>query len=478
MDLQKLTISQAKKSLKNKEYSAVELTTAYLERIKEIDPEIKSYLWLTEELAKKQAVEADEMIAKNIDLPLTGIPCAIKDNIMIKGEKCTAASKFLENYIAPYDATVIEKLKNQGAIFLGKTNMDEFAMGSSCENSAYFPTKNPHDLERIPGGSSGGSAAAVGANLCLFALGSDTGGSIRQPASFCGVSGMKPTYGTVSRYGVIAFASSLDQVGPIAKNSEDCQMVFEAIRGKCKNDSTTIDFPDSKKEWSIKGLKIGVPKEYFGQGLDPQIEKSVKQALDFYKQNGAEIIDISLPHTDYALACYYIIAPSEASANLAKFDGIRFSEVKKMSETENLLDFYLQNRSLGFGKEVKKRIMLGTYTLSAGYYDAYYKKALQVRTLIKNDFEKAFEKVDLIMGPTSPVLPFKINEKADDPLAMYLSDVYTVAVPLAGLPGMSIPCGWAEKLPIGHQLIAPAFEENLIFKTADFFEKNYELRTN
>jgi len=478
IDLQKLTISQAKKSLKNKEYSAVELTTAYLERIKKIDPEIKSYLWLTEELAKKQAVEADEMIAKNIDLPLTGIPCAIKDNIMIKGEKCTAASKFLENYIAPYDATVIEKLKNQGAIFLGKTNMDEFAMGSSCENSAYFPTKNPHDLERIPGGSSGGSAAAVGANLCLYALGSDTGGSIRQPASFCGVSGIKPTYGTVSRYGVIAFASSLDQVGPIAKNSEDCQMVFEAIRGKCKNDSTTIDFPDSKKEWSVKGLKIGVPKEYFGQGLDPQIEKSVKQALDFYKQNGAEIIDISLPHTDYALACYYIIAPSEASANLAKFDGIRFSEVKKMSETENLLDFYLQNRSLGFGKEVKKRIMLGTYTLSAGYYDAYYKKALQVRTLIKNDFEKAFEKVDLIMGPTSPVLPFKINEKADDPLAMYLSDVYTVAVPLAGLPGMSIPCGWAEKLPIGLQLIAPAFEENLIFKTADFFEKNYELRTN
>ncbi len=478
IDLQKLTISQAKKSLKNKEYSAVELTTAYLERIKKIDPEIKSYLWLTEELAKKQAVEADEMIAKNIDLPLTGIPCAIKDNIMIKDEKCTAASKFLENYIAPYDATVIEKLKNQGAIFLGKTNMDEFAMGSSCENSAYFPTKNPHDLERIPGGSSGGSAAAVGANLCLYALGSDTGGSIRQPASFCGVSGIKPTYGTVSRYGVIAFASSLDQVGPIAKNSEDCQMVFEAIRGKCKNDSTTIDFPDSKKEWSIKGLKIGVPKEYFGQGLDPQIEKSVKQALDFYKQNGAEIIDISLPHTDYALACYYIIAPSEASANLAKFDGIRFSEIKKMSETENLLDFYLQNRSLGFGKEVKKRIMLGTYTLSAGYYDAYYKKALQVRTLIKNDFEKAFEKVDLIMGPTSPVLPFKINEKADDPLAMYLSDVYTVAVPLAGLPGMSIPCGWAEKLPIGLQLIAPAFEENLIFKTADFFEKNYELRTN
>jgi aspartyl-tRNA(Asn)/glutamyl-tRNA(Gln) amidotransferase subunit A len=478
IDLQKLTISQAKKSLKNKEYSAVELTTAYLERIKKIDPEIKSYLWLTEELAKKQAIEADEMIAKNIDLPLTGIPCAIKDNIMIKGEKCTAASKFLENYIAPYDATVIEKLKNQGAIFLGKTNMDEFAMGSSCENSAYFPTKNPHDLERIPGGSSGGSAAAVGANLCLYALGSDTGGSIRQPASFCGVAGIKPTYGTVSRYGVIAFASSLDQVGPIAKNSEDCQMVFEAIRGKCKNDSTTIDFPDSKKEWSIKGLKIGVPKEYFGQGLDPQIEKSVKRALDFYKQNGAEIIDISLPHTDYALACYYIIAPSEASANLAKFDGIRFSEIKKMSETENLLDFYLQNRSLGFGKEVKKRIMLGTYTLSAGYYDAYYKKALQVRTLIKNDFEKAFEKVDLIMGPTSPVLPFKINEKADDPLAMYLSDVYTVAVPLAGLPGMSIPCGWAEKLPIGLQLIAPAFEENLIFKTADFFEKNYELRTN
>jgi len=478
IDLEKLTISQARQGLKNKEYSAVELTTAYLDKIKKIDSNIKSYLWITEDLAIKQAALADEMIAKNTDLPLTGIPCAIKDNIMVRGEKCTAGSKFLENYIAPYDATVIEKLKHQGAIFLGKTNMDEFAMGSSCENSAYFPTKNPHDLERVPGGSSGGSAAAVAANLCLFALGSDTGGSIRQPASFCGVSGIKPTYGTVSRYGVIAFASSLDQVGPIAKNSKDCQTVFEAIRGKSKNDSTTIDFPDSKKDWEIKGLKIGVPKEYFGQGLDPEIEKSIKQALDFYKQNGAEIIEISLPYTDYALACYYIIAPSEASANLAKFDGIRFSEIKKMAETEDLLDFYLQNRSLGFGKEVKKRIMLGTYTLSAGYYDAYYKKALQVRTLIKNDFEQAFKKVDLIMGPTSPVLPFKINEKADDPLAMYLSDVYTVAVPLAGLPGMSIPCGWTKNLPIGLQLIAPAFKENLIFETADFFEKNYGLRTN
>lgn len=475
IDLTKLTIEKVKQALKNKEYSAVELTKAYLAKIKEQDKEIRSYLTITEDLALMQANMADLMIADHKEQALTGIPCAIKDNIMIKGEKCTAGSKFLENYIAPYDATVIEKLKEQGAIILGKTNLDEFAMGSSCENSAFFPTKNPNDLERVPGGSSGGSAAAVAADLCVFALGSDTGGSIREPASFCGISGIKPTYGTVSRYGLIAYASSLDQIGPLAKNTEDCQIVFEAIRGKDKYDSTSIEQVSKKYEFDIKKLKIGVPKEYFGQGLDPMIKKAVNQAIDFYKQNGAEIIEINLPYTDYALACYYIIAPAEASANLARFDGIRYSEIIEGDKSDNLIQTYLQNRTAGFGKEVKKRIMLGTYTLSAGYYDAYYKKALKVRTLIKKDFEEAFKKVDIILGPTSPLLPFKIGEKTQDPLAMYLADIYTVSLNLAGLPGMSIPCGYEGKLPIGLQIIAPSFEENIIFETANFLQKKYDI---
>lgn len=475
IDLTKLTIEKVKQGLKNKEYSAVELTKAYLAKIKEQDKEIRSYLTITEDLALMQANMADLMIANHKEQALTGIPCAIKDNIMIKGEKCTAGSKFLENYIAPYDATVIEKLKEQGAIILGKTNLDEFAMGSSCENSAFFPTKNPNDLERVPGGSSGGSAAAVAADLCVFALGSDTGGSIREPASFCGISGIKPTYGTVSRYGLIAYASSLDQIGPLAKNTEDCQIVFEAIRGKDKYDSTSIEKVSKKCEFDIKKLKIGVPEEYFGQGLDPIIKKAVNQAIDFYKQNGAEIIEINLPYTDYALACYYIIAPAEASANLARFDGIRYSEIVEGDKSNNLIQTYLQNRTAGFGKEVKKRIMLGTYTLSAGYYDAYYKKALKVRTLIKKDFEEAFKKVDIILGPTSPLLPFKIGEKTQDPLAMYLADIYTVSLNLAGLPGMSIPCGYEGKLPIGLQIIAPSFEEDIIFETANFLQKKYDI---
>ena len=475
IDLTNLAIEKAKQALKNKEYSAIELTKAYLDKIKEQDKEIKSYLAITEDLALAQAVKADRMIANHEEKALTGIPCAIKDNIMIKGEKCTAGSKFLENYIAPYDATVIEKLKEQGAIILGKTNLDEFAMGSSCENSAFFPTKNPNDLERVPGGSSGGSAAAVAADLCVFALGSDTGGSIREPASFCGISGIKPTYGTVSRYGLIAYASSLDQIGPLAKNTEDCQIVFEAIRGKDKYDSTSLEQVSKNCEFDIKKLKIGVPKEYFGQGLDPVIKKAVNQAIDFYKQNGAEIIEINLPYTDYALACYYIIAPAEASANLARFDGIRYSEIVEGDKSNNLIQTYLQNRTAGFGKEVKKRIMLGTYTLSAGYYDAYYKKALKVRTLIKKDFEEAFKKVDVILGPTSPLLPFKIGEKTHDPLAMYLADIYTVSLNLAGLPGMSIPCGYEGRLPIGLQIIAPSFEENIIFETANFLQKKYDI---
>jgi aspartyl-tRNA(Asn)/glutamyl-tRNA(Gln) amidotransferase subunit A len=478
INLTGLTIEKVAAALRNKEYTAVELTQAYLAEIKTKNPSINAYLCVCEELALSQAKKADEMLANNTATLLTGIPCAIKDNIMVKGEQCTAGSKFLEKYIAPYNATVIDKLEEQGAVILGKVNMDEFAMGSSTENSAFGPTKNPHDLTRVPGGSSGGSAAAVAADLCVFALGSDTGGSIRQPASFCGVSGIKPTYGTVSRYGVIAFASSLDQVGPIAKNSEDCETVFKAISGKTINDSTSVDFDLDESKIEISKLKIGIPKEYFGKGLDPVIEKSVKDAIEFYKQNGAEIVEISLPYNEYALACYYIIAPSEASANLARFDGIRYCELENSNGAKDIVDVYLKNRTAGFGKEVKRRIMLGTYTLSAGYYDAYYKKALKVRTLIKNDFDEAFKKVDIIMGPTSPILPFKIAEKMDDPISMYLADIYTVSVPLAGLPGMSIPCGYAENLPIGLQMIAPAFKENLIFETAKFLQTNYDIRRN
>ncbi|HQH19989.1 MAG TPA: Asp-tRNA(Asn)/Glu-tRNA(Gln) amidotransferase subunit GatA [Candidatus Pacearchaeota archaeon] len=475
MNLLNLTIEKTQQNLRNREYTAQELTLAYLDKIKETDSEIQAYLNLTEELALKQAIRADKMLSHGEAQPLTGIPCAIKDNILVAGEKCTAGSKFLENYIAPYDATVIEKLKNQGAVILGKTNLDEFAMGSSCENSAFYPTKNPRDLTRVPGGSSGGSAAAVAADMCVFALGSDTGGSIRQPAGFCGISGLKPTYGSVSRYGLIAFASSLDQIGPLAKNSKDCQIVFEAIQGKDPYDSTSNDFPKNEKWLNIKNLKIGVPKEYLEKGLDPIIEKNIKSALKFYKDNGAEIINLSLPHTKVALACYYIIAPSEASANLARFDGIRYGELIDSKQSNDILDVYLKNRSLGFGPEVKRRIMLGTYTLSAGYYDAYYKKALKVRTLIKDDFAKAFEKVDLIVGPITPILPFKIGEKINDPLSMYLADIYTVSVNLAGLPAISIPCGSADELPVGLQLIAPAFEEETLFFAADFFEKNYYL---
>lgn len=462
IDLTNLTIKKAHEGLKEKRFSSVELTKVFLDKINTKDKEIKAYLTITPELALKQAENADKKIKKGeIDI-LTGIPCAIKDNLMIKGVRCTAGSRFLDKYIAPYNATVVDKLKD--CVFLGKTNLDEFAMGSSCEKSAYFPTHNPHDLERVPGGSSGGSAAAVAADECVFALGSDTGGSIRQPACFCGITGLKPTYGTVSRYGLIAFASSLDQIGPMTKNIEDAEIVFNAIKGKDKMDSTSCNENRNK---DLKEIRIGVPKEYFGKGLDPEIEKAVKNAISFYEKSDAKIVEISLPHTDYALACYYIIAPSEASANLARFDGIRYS---KVADGENLIDYYLQNKTKGFGAEVKKRIILGTYTLSAGYYDAYYKKALKVRTLIKKDFEEAFKKVDVIIGPTSPCLPFKIGEMVDDPLAMYLSDIYTVSVNLAGLPAISIPCGESNGLPIGMQLIAPAFMENNLFKIAKLYD--------
>lgn len=472
MKITDLTIKEAHEGLKNGEFTSVELTRAYLDKIKKGDPEIRAYITVTEDLALRQAEKADEMIKKGEMSVLTGIPCAIKDNILIKGVKCTAASGFLENYVAAYDATVIKKLEKAGAVFLGKTNLDEFAMGSSCENSAFFPTKNPRDLERVPGGSSGGSAAAVAADLCVYALGSDTGGSIRQPASFCGITGFKPTYGTVSRNGLIAYASSLDQIGSLTKNVEDAKIVFEAIRGLDEMDSTSTDL---KKENDLKKTRIGVPKEYFAEGLDKEVEKSVRNAIETFRRAGAEIVEIDLPHSEYALACYYIIAPAEASANLARFDGLRYGKYSEEDGGE-IIDTYLKNRTSGFGKEVKKRIMLGTYTLSSGYYDAYYKRALKVRTLIKEDFEKAFEKVDVVLGPTSPCLPFKIGEKVDDPLSMYLSDIYTVSVNLAGLAGVSVPCGSFEGLPIGLQLIGNSFEEDKLLSVASLFEKNHEYK--
>jgi aspartyl-tRNA(Asn)/glutamyl-tRNA(Gln) amidotransferase subunit A len=485
MKLENFTIERIREGLMKKEFSALELTKAYLEKIEKEDKKIGAFLTVCEDLAIKQAKEIDEMIFLGKKLPtLAGVPCAIKDNILVEGMRCTAGSKILENYIAPYDATVVKKLKEAGAIILGKTNLDEFAMGSSTENSAFFPTKNPLDLERVPGGSSGGSAAAVCANFCVFALGSDTGGSIRQPASFCGIVGLKPTYGTVSRYGLIAFASSLDQIGPMAKNVEDTRTVFNVIKGKDEMDSTSVNsksqIPNSKQipnpKFQIKDLKIGIPKEYFIEGMDKEVEEKIEEAIKKYEEMGVKILEISLPHTEYALPCYYIIAPSEASSNLARYDGIKygFSKIPNSKpQIPNLLNVYFESRGEGFGKEVRRRIMLGTFSLSVGYYDAYYLRAAKVRTLIIKDFEKSFEKVDLIFTPTSPTLPFKIGEKVDDPLKMYLSDIFTVSVNLAGLPAISIPIfskHLLEELPVGLQIIGKPFEEDKIFEVAKLYE--------
>jgi len=472
VELRKLTISQAHQGLLKKKFSALELTKAFLDRIKKVDKEISAYLTVTEKLALSQAKKIDDLISvgRNISV-LAGIPLAVKDNILIEGIKLSCASKILEDYIAPYDATCIEKLKKLGAVILGKTNLDEFAMGSSTENSAFFPTKNPYDLTRVPGGTSGGSAAAVAADLCCYALGSDTGGSIRQPASFCGVVGLKPTYGAVSRYGLVAFASSLDQIGPITKTAEDAKIVFEAISGKDPKDSTSVESKTPNPKPQIPKLKIGVPKEYFIKGMDPEVEKVIKTAIKKFENLGAKIEKVSLAHTKYALATYYLITNSEASANLARYDGIKYGLSSSLSlsqgegsNVKTLLDVYLQSRAEGFGDEVKRRIMLGTYALSAGYYDAYYLRAQRVRTLIKEDFDKAFQKVDIILTPTSPTPAFKIGEKIKDPLLMYLSDIFTVSPNLVGLPAVSIPVGFVGKLPVGLQIIGKPFEENKILK--------------
>lgn len=474
MELIKLTIKQIRAGLIERQFSAEELTRVYLDAVETIDVRTRAYLTVCGKEALAQARVIDDKIAAGADLGLlAGAPCAIKDNILIKGLKCTAGSKILENYIAPYDATVVEKLKKEGAIFLGKTNMDEFAMGSSTENSAFGPTRNPCDEKLVPGGSSGGSAAAVAAEECVYALGSDTGGSIRQPASFCGVVGLKPTYGAVSRYGLMATASSLDQIGPLAQNIEDCRLVFDAIKSRDKMDSTSVDFPAADKKIEIGKLRIGLPREYFAAGLDSAVEKSVRAAAEKMEKAGAKIEEISLPRAEYVLACYYIIMASEVSANLARFDGVKygFSAGGEVTGTaENLMSVYLESRRRGFGDEVRRRVILGTYSLSSGYYDAYYARAQKVRALIVEDFRMAFEKVDLIFSPVAPTTAFKIGEKTADPVKMYLSDIYTASVNLAGLPALAMPCGLADNLPVGLQIIGPRFSENLIFEAGQICE--------
>lgn len=467
MELENWTIKNIHDGLAKKEFSAVELTESYLEKIEKENEKIFAYLTITRDLALKQAKAVDEKIKSGKKLPpLAGVVMAIKDIILVEGAKCTGASKILENYVAPYDATVIKKLKAEGAVFLGKANCDEFAMGSSNENSAFGPARNPIDTNLVPGGSSGGSAAAVAGNLSVAALGTDTGGSIRLPACFCGVAGLKPTYGAVSRYGAMAYASSLDQIGPIAKTIEDAKIVFDAIRGADPMDSTSVDSVSAAPE--KQKYRIGIPKEYFIKGMDPRIEQSIRQKINELEDRGNEIVEVSLPHTEYALACYYIIATSEASANLAKFDGIRYGYSDKTAE--NVADIYFKSRGKGFGAEARRRIMLGTYVLSAGYYDAYYVRAQKVRTLIKRDFDEAFKKVDAIIAPVSPTLPFGIGEKIDDPLQMYLADIFTISVNLAGVPSLAMPCGKAGNLPIGLQIIGKHFDENTLFEIGEIIK--------
>lgn len=461
--------------INKKEVNAKEVTEAFINRIKKNNEKLGVFLYLDEEGAVKKAKEVDEKIAKGESISmLGGVPIAIKDNINVTGMQNTCGSKILEGYISPYDATVIKKIKCNDGIILGKVNLDEFAMGSTTENSSICITKNPWDNSKVPGGSSGGSAASVAAMMAPLALGTDTGGSVRQPASFCGIVGLKPTYGRVSRYGVVAFGSTLDQVGTMGRDVEDCAMITEVIAGIDDKDFTTgnVLVPSYKKSLTkdIRGMKIGIPKEYFGEGLNDDVRKAIDEAILVYKDNGAEIIPCSLPLTDYALAAYYLISSAEASSNLARFDGIRYGYRSK--EYNDAIDLYIKSRSEGFGKEVKRRIMLGTYALSAGYYDAYYKKALKVRTLIKEDFLNTFKTCDAILSPTTPSTAFGIGEKVDDVLSMYLSDVYTVPVNIAGIPAISVPCGISKGLPVGLQLMGNYFEEGKLFNLAYSYEKS------
>jgi len=490
MEIKNLTIRKFHNGLMNKQFSAFEAAESFFKYIEEKDEQIGAYLRLTKDLALSQAERVDIELARSLPAGrqgkelgiLSGLPLAIKDNILIEGEQATAGSKILENYRASYDATVIQKLKQARALFLGKTNMDEFAMGSSTENSAFKITHNPYNLERVPGGSSGGSAAAVASDMAVAALGSDTGGSIRQPASFCGVVGLKPTYGAVSRYGLIAMASSLDQIGPITKTVEDAEIMFDAISGKDAFDATSVDSDVILKHNSelnleeIRKLKIGLPKEYFVEGLDKHTTSAIDESIKLLKSLKIEFKEISLPHTKYALSCYYIIMPAEVSANLARFDGIRYGRAtSEKRQATSLRDIYFETRGKGFGAEVKRRIILGNFVLSAGYYDAYYSKAQKVRRLIKNDFDKAFEEVDVILTPVSPTSPFKIGEKIDDPLAMYLSDIFTIPVNLVGLPGLTMPVKkykiGSGELPVGFQLIGKPFREADILGIGKYYER-------
>lgn len=476
MDLFQCKAHELHEKLVRREVSAVEITQSVLDRTDKVESTIQAFITRTAESALAKAKAVDEKIAQGVEIsPLAGIPGALKDNMCTNGVKTTCASKILANFVPPYDATVTEKLAALDAVIVGKANMDEFAMGSSTENSGFFVTRNPWNPACVPGGSSGGSCAAVAAGEAIWSLGSDTGGSIRMPAAYCGVVGLKPTYGRVSRYGLVAYASSLDQIGPFARDVRDCATVFGAISGYERRDSTSINAPtpDYAKNLAVgvKGLKIGLPREYFVAGMQSEVESSIRVAMDELVKQGAELVEVSMPHTQYALATYYLIATAEASSNLGRYDGVGFGH---RGEGNDIISMYKRSRTEGFGEEVRRRIMLGTYALSSGYYDAYYLKALKVRRLIKQDFDKAFEKVDVLIAPTAPTTAFKIGEKVDDPLAMYLMDVCTIPVNLAGVPSLSLPCGFADGLPIGMQIIGPHLSEERILQTGYAFEQAHD----
>jgi aspartyl-tRNA(Asn)/glutamyl-tRNA(Gln) amidotransferase subunit A len=480
LEIYSQTIKEASSAIERGDVSPVELVKAVLGRIDAIEEEVGAYVTVNRDNALEQAKQAEKSIKDGVKRSLNGIPIAVKDNICTEGIRTTCSSKILENFMPPYESTATQRLKNEGYILIGKTNLDEFAMGSSTENSAFVHTKNPWDRSRVPGGSSGGSAAAVAADECIAALGSDTGGSIRQPAAFCGVVGFKPTYGMVSRYGLVAFASSLDQIGTLTKNVEDSAILLNIICGHDQLDSTSVskEMPDftSLLGHDIKGMKIGFPREYFIEGIEREVEESVKEAIKMLESLGAIPVEISLPHTGYAIATYYVLATSEASANLARYDGVRYG---MRTKGKDLLDMYMKTRAEGFGAEVKRRIILGTYALSSGYYDAYYRKAQQVRTLIKRDFQKAYEKVDVIVTPTTPTTAFRAGEKTEDPLQMYLSDIFTISINLAGVPAISLPCGLTSGgLPVGLQIIGNHFDEGSVLRAAYAFEQNTDWHRN
>ena len=477
MNLYEMTASQLRALLVAGQVSAVEVTKEFLKRIDQVDGTTHAFNTVDEDEALRQAALADQRrAAGEVQAPLLGVPVAVKDNICTDGLKTTCSSQILGNYIPSYDATVIQRLKQSGAVIIGKTNMDEFAMGSSTENSGFGPAKNPWDISRVPGGSSGGSAVVVAARMSPLALGSDTGGSIRQPAAFCGVLGLKPTYGRVSRYGLVAFASSLDQIGPFARSAEDLGLLYDAISGYDSMDSTALPSESittaATLKQSVKGLRVGLPKEYFAQGLDPKIREAVLKGVERLRELGMEVEETSIPTTEYAIATYYLICMAEASSNLARYDGVRYGHRTK--DASDIVNMYMKTRREGFGAEVKRRIMIGTYALSAGYYDAYYLKAQKVRTLLRNEFESAFNKYDLLLTPTSPVLPWPIGENTEDPLTVYLADICTVSANLTGIPGLSIPCGFVNGLPVGMQLMGKALSEDMLIRVAYHFEQSLD----